>query len=310
MLVLNKKFKILLLSLFFCICFNIIPAFSAEQPIAKLVDFSGTVLIYSRGSWAVKPVKNLVLYSMDRVVTRIGNATIYFNDGATLNIKRNSNLLIQEREEKKGLTQKARIIVRRVLLFLGKMNFRTGTSEIETRFETTKTIIGIRGTAGILSIGADGRTYILFTEGGAKYILGDFVKGVAKDIVTELADQNPVQRATFVAKAAADQVRRTEKKVLANEMPQVQLALAMAIADEAAALEVLTHAESLLISPDKEVIKWAELKIFEAKEAIKAAKEAQRKAIKDGADPAFKGFSPDDPGFDVPSEPLIKKSET
>ena len=90
---------------------------------------------------------------MDKVVTRIGNATIIFNDGATLDIKSNSNVLIQEREKKKGFIK---IIERRILLFLGKLNFRTGKSKVETRFETTKAVIGIRGTAGILSIGADG----------------------------------------------------------------------------------------------------------------------------------------------------------
>lgn len=310
MLLLKKILKILFL-VFYLSFFSIsTPAFSQEKPIARLADFSGTVLIHGQGSWAVKPVKNLPLYSMDKVVTRIGNATIIFNDGATISVKKNSNMLVQEREMEKGVAKKTKTIERRILLFLGKLNFRTGKSKVETRFETTRTVIGIRGTEGILSIGPDGRTYIHFIEGGAKYILGDFVKGVAEDVLVDLADQNPVQRATFVAKAAADQVKRTEKKVDANEMPQVQLALAEAIAKEAAALAVLTYAESLLISPDEKVVEWAQKQIVEAKETIKEAKEDQRDAIKNGADPAFKGFSADDPGFDVPSEQTIKRSET
>lgn len=302
MLLFKKIFKIL----FPVFCLSIFsistPAFSQEKPIAHLADFSGTVLIYTQGSWAVKPVKNLPLFSMDKIVTRIGTATIKFYDGATIGIKKNSNLLIQEREKEKSGTKTIEKIERRILLFLGKINFRTGRSEVETRFETTRTVIGIRGTEGILSIGADGKTYIHFTEGGAKYILGDFVRGVAKDVVVDLADQNPVQRATFVAKAAADQVRRTEKKVNANEMPQAQLDLAKAIAKEAAALEVLTYAESLLMSPDKKVHEWARQQIAEANAMIEEAKEDRKNALEEGADPAFKGFSGVDPGFDVPSE--------
>jgi MFS superfamily sulfate permease-like transporter len=87
-----------------------------------------------------------------------------------------------------------------------------------------------------------------------------------------LADQNPVQRATFVAKAAADQVKRTEKKVDANEMPQVQLALAEAIAKEAAALAVLTYAESLLISPDEKVVDGPKNKSLKPKKQSKKQK--------------------------------------
>ena len=268
----KKISKFLFLFFLFITFFMPTFAFSQEKPIARLADFSGTVLISSQGAWGVKPAKDLPLYSMDKVVTRIGNATIIFNDGATLNVKNNSNVLIQEREEKTGLIK---IVERRILLFLGKLNFKTGKSKVETRFETTRAVIGIRGTAGILSIGADGKTYIHFTEGGAKYILGDFVRGVAKDVRVALADQNPVQRATFVAKA---------------------------ISKETSAMEVLTYAESMLISPDEKVLEWARQQIAKAKETIQQAKEDQKKAIKNGADPAFKGFTQDNPGFDVPSE--------
>lgn len=276
-----------------------IPAYSQEKAIARLADFSGTVLINTHGSWEVKPAKNLPLYSTDKVVTRIGTATIVFDDGAVLNVKSNSNLLIEEREKTEGIVTR---IQRRILLFLGKLNFKTGKAKIETRFETTRAVIGIRGTAGILSIGADGKTYIYFSEGGAKYILGDFIRGIAKDVQVALSDQNPIQRATFVAKAAADQVRRTEQMVAAKKMPPVQLDLAKAIAKETSALEMMTYAQSMLASPDKKVLDWAEKQRVKAKEMIQAAKKAQKDAIKNGADPTFKGFTGDQPGFDVPSD--------
>jgi hypothetical protein len=71
-------------------------AFSAERAIAKLTSFSGTVLIKSQGEWGVQPQKDLPLYSDDKVVTKIGVATITFNDGAVMDIKANSNLLVKE----------------------------------------------------------------------------------------------------------------------------------------------------------------------------------------------------------------------
>ena len=299
MLFIKKIPKYLLLFLVSIIFFIPASAFSQEKPIARLADFSGTVLIKSQDSWGVKPVKNLPLYSMDKLVTRIGNATIVFNDGATVTITNNSNLLINEREKKKGLVT---IIERHIMLFLGKLNFKTGKSNVETRFETTRAVIGIRGTAGILSIGADGNTYIYFSEGEAKYILGDFIRGIAKDVQAYLADQNPGQRATFVAKAATDQVRRTENMVAAKKMPPSQLDLAKAIAKETSALEMLTLAESMLSSPDKKRVEWANEQIIKARETIKEAKKEQKKAIKNGADPAFKGFTGENPGFDVPPD--------
>jgi predicted RNA-binding protein Jag len=310
MMYFKKITKILfLLTLLSILCIGT-SAFSQDKPIAKLTDFSGTVLISSRGTWGLKPAKDLPLYSMDKVVTRIGTATITFGDGAVVDIKSNSNLLIQEIEKEKGLIKKVKTIERKILLFLGKIYFKTGKSKVETRFETTKAVIGIRGTAGILSIGGDGKTYIHFSEGGASFILGEFIKGIAKEVRVDLADRNPVQRATFVAKAAADQVRRTEKKVAAKQMPQAQLNLAKAIAKETSALEVLTYAESMLISPDEKALEWARQQIEKAKEKIKEAKEAQRKAIEDGADPGFKGFTRDEPGFDIPSDQSARGSKS
>jgi hypothetical protein len=274
-----------------------------EDPIAVLAEFSGTVLINSGGSWGVTPEVNLPLYSGDRVVTRIGTAKVLFADGATLDVRKNSNLIIDERQQIRGVEKKVSFIERRVLLFLGKMNFKTGKSDIETRFETTKAVIGIRGTAGILSIGPDGNTYILFTEGGAKYLIGDFIRGVAPEVRVDLADQNPIQRAVFLAKAAANQADKTEAKVVAGVMPPAQLDLARAIEKEVTAMERKTYAQSLLQSPDPDVRDQAIEEIAEAEEDVKAAKEEQLRAIENGADPKFRGFSTEEPGFDVPSSP-------
>ena len=279
------------------------PPLFAQDPIATLTGFSGTVLIKSQGRWAVEPRDNLPLYSQDKVVTRIGNATITFYDGAVLEIKPNSNLLIQEREKRARLLGKAKTIERRVLLFLGKLFFKTGRAEVETRFETATAVIGIRGTAGILSISEDGQTYIKFTEGRAAFFIGDFIEGIAKDVPFEIASLSPVQKASFVADAAADQLKRTEEKFADGLVPKAQVDLADAMVAETAARETATHAKAVLTSPDPEVVDEARQQILDSEQTIERAKEAQQDAIKDGADPEFKIFSRDDPGFDVPLVP-------
>jgi hypothetical protein len=71
------------------------PALAVGEPIARLTDFSGTVMIKSQGAWGTRPVIGLMLYSQDRLVTRGGSkATVTFNDGAVMAVSSNSNLMI------------------------------------------------------------------------------------------------------------------------------------------------------------------------------------------------------------------------
>ncbi len=159
------------------------PALSLEEPVGKLTDFSGAVIIKSKGSWAAQPTFNLPLYSSDKVVTQLGRATITFNDGAVVKVADNSNLLIKEGVEKEGFVTKTKTIKRRLRLILGKLSFKTGISKQkrDTIFETPTAVCAIRGTAGILSVDATGQayiSYIQFTEGGAASTVGDFISGV------------------------------------------------------------------------------------------------------------------------------------
>jgi len=105
------------------------PVLSGEEPVGKLTDFSGAVIIKSKGS------------------TQLGKATIVFNDGLVIKVANNSNLLIKEQVEKKT-------VKRRLRLILGKLSFKTGKSKNkrETIFETPTAVCAIRGTAGTLSV--------------------------------------------------------------------------------------------------------------------------------------------------------------
>lgn len=269
------------------------PAFCADEPIAALTDFSGTVLIKSHGSWGVEPRENLPLYSQDKVITRIGNATITFNDGAVLNIENNSNLLIREKEEEKGLVRKAETVKRHVLLFLGKMFFKTGKEKIETRFESATAVIGIRGTAGTLSIGADGELYIKFTVGDAAYTVGTFVEGVARPLAQDAADQNPVQKAGYLADDIARRCKEAREQAARGEISEVQADWICAKAAEMASLEVVAWATILIeTSPDLNVVEWGENLIEIERDAILDSLELQQNAIDIGAVPYLEGYEP------------------
>jgi len=275
-------------TIFFVILFGIFfietPGFSQEKPIARLAGFSGTVLISSRGSWDVKPAKDLHIYSMDKVVTRIGNATIIFNDGAILDIKSNSNLLIREQEKKKGLVK---IIERRILLFLGKFHFKTGKSTVETRFETVQSVIRIKGTAGILSVGSDGQIYVEFTEGGAKFTVGDIILGkVAEDVSTEVIDQNFIQKAAYMAHAAQKRCGEAKEKVFKEEIPPFQKEWVCSYAMGMASREVRTWAEALAQNnPSEDVVEWAKELIVLEDISIEEAIRAKEQAVESGATP-------------------------
>lgn len=263
------------------------PAFSQDKSIAKLSDFSGTVLINNKGDWGLKPAKNFPLYSMDKVVTRIGAATIVFNDGAVLDVKNNSNLLIREIEKEKGLIKKLKTVERNILLFLGKIYFKNGKANVETRIETTRAVIGVMDAAGVLSIGSDGQIYVTFTEGNAKFTLGDLAYGkIAKDVPAELADQNPVQKASYLAHAAYEKCLEAKRKVARGEISSVQELWACSKAGEMAAREVKIWATTLVENnPHLEVVKWADKIIINADEEIEDSIKDQENAVEQGATP-------------------------
>ncbi|MBW1861372.1 MAG: FecR domain-containing protein, partial [Deltaproteobacteria bacterium] len=270
------------LLIFACITMLSAPAFSADQNIARLTKFAGKVMIKSQDAWGVKPKVGLPLYSGDKVVTRIGMATITFNDGAVMEIKANSNLMIQESQDEKSLTKKVGKVKRRLRLLLGKMLFRTGRgSKTTTSLETTTMVCGLRGTAGVLSIGAGGQAYLQFTEGGGDTV-GDFISGVAEDVPPELANMNPIQRAAFVAAAAADQAAQAAEKAASGEIGAADAALAAAQAAEAAAREAYEALSAMLDNPDQEVQDEVWEALGSAEEAIEAAQDAQEEAIAAG----------------------------
>jgi len=188
-------------------------------------------------------------------VTKAGSATITFNDGGTVQIQKNSNMQVDESQATSG----GKGIKRKITLLLGKMNFKSGlgSNKADTTLQTTTMVCGLRGTEGTLSIGADGQTYITFSEGGASYTIGDFISGEATDVPDEIANLSPAQKAAFVAAAAASQAQAaatqaaqvaagaTAATTEAAKQAQLQADYAAAAAAKAAAEEVVAYTSSL-----------------------------------------------------------------
>ena len=280
-------------------------AFSSEDPIGVLSDFSGDVIIKSRGSWGVQPRLNLPLYSSDKVVTKLGSARITFNDGAVLQIQNNSNLRIHQSVEEKGLFKKVKTVKRTLRLMLGKLFVKTGKSKTQTVLQTSTAVCGLRGTVVNLSIDEGGQSYIQFTEGGAAFSIGDFISGIAKDVPAELANRNPAQRAAFVANAAADQAAKASEQAASGEISDAQEALIKAKAAEASATEVKIQAAIILRdNPDPAVVEEANEAIKKADEAIDQADEVQKDAIDRGAvEPEPAAEDPGEPeAYEPPEE--------
>jgi len=281
------------------------PALANQGPIGVLADFSGDVIIKNKGSWAVQPRLNLPLYSSDKVVTKLGSARITFNDGAVLQIQNNSNLRIDQSVEEKGLFKKVKTVKRTLRLMLGKLFVKTGKSKTQTVLQTPTAVCGLRGTAVNLSIDAEGQPYIQFTEGGAAFSIGDFIAGIAQDVPAELANQNPAQRAAFVANAAAEQAVKASEQAASGEISDAQEALIKAKAAEASAMEVKIQAAIILRdNPDPAVVEAAGEAIQKADEAIDQADEVQKEAIDKGAvEPEPDAQDPGEPeAYEAPEE--------
>ena len=313
----GKKILISILSIILCAMVFSVPAFAADKPIGTLTEFSGNVIIRSQGSWGVEPSAGLPLYSGDKVVTRTGIATITFSDGAVMEIKSNSNLLLEERNKEKGFLKKVAVVERRLRLLVGKLFFKTGRrSSTETRLETPTMVCGLRGTEGVISIGADGQPYIQFSEGGTAFTIGDFISGVAEDVPSEIMDLNPAQRAAFVAAAAASQAKNAaelaEKAAGTPEAKkaQAQASYSAAQAAQLAAEEAKTAANLIIEnSPDPEMVQEATQAVTQADQSIQNAIDSQQTAVDAGATPgAPEPYEPPEgetitlPGFDVPIE--------
>ena len=292
---------------------------AASSPVATFTEVTGEVIVKSRGSWSGGATVGMSLYADDQVATRKGAATLTFNDGSVMSLEANSNTIIEQWEEKKGIGQKVASVKRRIMLFLGKLRFKTGSLGSSTSLATPTAVCGLRGTAGTLSLAADGTPMITFTEGGRSFTIGELIDGVAEDVPTETASYNPVQWASFAANAAAQVASQAAAQAASvpTDSPEAAALQALAAyqaaqASIAAGNAVLAVAQTLAQSnPDPTIVGKYDAIIGPTNQAI-----MDGQAALDAATAQLEALGipiPDEPApfieaptFDVDPEPSIE----
>ncbi|MBI9087281.1 MAG: FecR domain-containing protein [Desulfobacterales bacterium] len=292
---------------------------AASQPIAKLTEFTGDLIVRSQRAWGKTPQIGMSLFSDDQIATREGEATVVFDDGSVLNIGRNTNAIIEQIEEKKGVEKKVSFFKRRFVLLLGKLGFKTGSLGSNTNLSTPTAVCGLRGTAGTLSLAEDGTPMITFTEGGRSFTLGELIDGVAEDVPTETASYNPLQWASFATNAVAAVAIQAGAQAAAAPADSPEAAGAQALANYWAARAALDTANLVkLISktladnnPDPTVVEKYTAQLAAADAAALLAQEAVARTIEElerleipiPEDPAPFILGPT---FDVDPEPSLE----
>lgn len=233
----------------------------SATPIANVTQFKGEAVIQSGET--IFPIKQIgqPVNKNDRIQTRKGEVEITFTDGALTRIRPFTNGLIQERVEKSGTwIFKTERKVRRITTFVGKLYFKSGSSNIKNCLQTPTTVVALRGSSG--DLGYNNKDTFFDQKTGGSDITGPVVKGAFSDPGAVAANRNPVYRGT--SKAAVASRRAKEKKD----------PVAMAEAKKEAVKVKKEAAAELKKNADPVVKKGAEAEEFAA-EAAMAAVEAE-----------------------------------
>ena len=188
----------------------------AAKSVAKISSFQGEVVIRSGTMVYRLDQTGVVLNDGDQIQTKDGEIEITFNDGAVMKVRPFSTTMIQEREEKSGfLFFKTKKLVRRITCFVGKLWFKSGSSNRKNFLQTPTAVCGIRGSEG--DLGYDNvNTYLNMYVGDAD-VLGNVIKGFFEDPGIDEATKNTIYQALANAYQASQDAELSGKEIdLAN----------------------------------------------------------------------------------------------
>ncbi|MCK9274845.1 MAG: hypothetical protein M0P57_07130 [Syntrophales bacterium] len=177
-------------------------------PIAKISSYQGDAVIHS-GSRII-PVTEIgqPVNSGDFVQTKKGEVEITFSDGAITKIRPHTNGLIQEREEKGGFWLfKTSNPVRRITCFVGKLWFKSGTSDRKNYLQTPTAVCGIRGSDG--DLGYDNINTFLNMYSGEAGITGKVLRGFFEDPGVGAATKSQVYQSLQTAYTKSQEAQAT-----------------------------------------------------------------------------------------------------
>jgi len=207
----NLKFRspLFFFALFSAVLF-LVPQALASNPIAKISEYQGEVIVQSgQNIFSVKQVGQ-VLNEGDRIQTQQGEVQITFDDGALMKVRPFSNVLIQERQEKSGFWLfKTERVVRRITCFVGKLWFKSGSSKRENFLQTPTVVCGLRGSDGDIGFDpASMESYLNMYSGDAE-VVGKVIRGLFMDMGAEAFAKSPVAQALAKAYQATREADKT-----------------------------------------------------------------------------------------------------
>ena len=138
-----------------CVCFFVFVFFmlvdgisAAPKFIGTLKEFTGEVMIKNSGSW-VKAKKALRLFSGAKIVTRNGNATIVYDDGATMFVDSFSSIRTIDQLQQTASVFDEQINIRRNRIMIGRTKYEEQPIKgRQTRIELPTAVAALRGTGG------------------------------------------------------------------------------------------------------------------------------------------------------------------
>ena len=216
-------------------------AWATEQPIAKIIDFSGKIVVCTQGKWGQKITKGMPLYSGDKILTTDSTATVRFNDRGLVEVRPYSNLRIIEENNQRD-----------VRVYVGKIAFKTAgpKAKIKTRLVSPTAVAALRGTAGEFGY-LEGETVINLTEGEFD-ATGKIVEGSVPEVTIKHVHNNRLYTLTLkLHNFASVQKGNNDTVSLGGETLTLKN---LETARDAAKMEIALSIETVSRNPDDSVV--------------------------------------------------------
>lgn len=256
---LNKKL-IVWTGLFFFLVL-VLPSSGAAVQFAQITSFKGEVLVLAGTRVDRVEKTGHALNEGDRVQTKDGDAEITFEDGAIIQMSPFSTSMIQQKEEETGFwIFKKKSLVRRITVYIGKLNFKSGSDIKHNYMQTPTATAGVRGSE--VDVGYDAaNSYLNLISGEISAQFGEFVQGYFDAPGSAAALQSEVFQAIEEAAAASDEAA-------GDTLKQAQAELAVLEAIKAAAEDLIQNADPAVAQEFRDVLTAVEAQITQQQTAI------------------------------------------
>lgn len=172
----SSKLKVMFVLFVACMSvFIIANGAIAAKPIAKITASKGEVFVLS-GTEFKEITQGILLNDGDKIQTKNGEAEITFDDGAVMKIYPFTASMIQEKEEEAGWLFKTKTTARRLTALVGKLWFKSGSSNKKNILQTPSAVCGLRGSEN--AWGYDNMNSYLHQISGEVDTMGNWLRGV------------------------------------------------------------------------------------------------------------------------------------